>query len=364
MEIEQAPIAKADRALLPKVSSEIVLVNATVARHLLESALFPRQRDPQEENIERLRREYERGWYVHGTPLFFALLPNRDAYLLNGQHSLHALIRADAVMQFTAIYHQVGSLEEAGHLYSRFDLHKRRTWGDAYKAAGMIEQGSLPKQWLEYCGYAVRAIMGRFKGHSSATPNFLNSVEMQLIVVKDYLGPTKAYHGSLAWKNGPRMSPWRRATVMGVALETFKYQPKKAMLFWLNASADDGLKRDDPRKLLHDYLFSTHCLSGQERQEAGCAAMSAWNAHMREESVKYLKTQLPAIEILGTPWKNGYDPLPEALKRVGVSLETGLSTARPIKADLGAKYDEITTGIRIEKSGREVPVTQYVGSGG
>ena len=357
---EQASLPKSSLAKLPKISAEVVLVNKTIANHILGAASFPLQRPLSEVNIERLVNEYKRGWYVHGTPLFFAVLPNGDNFLLNGHHSLTGLARADKVMQFTFIYHPVKNLQEAGHLYSRFDIHKRRNWLDAFRAAGFEEKVSFDKNWLNRTGSAVRSIMARFSGHWRG-PDLMQSVELQLIVLEQYLPYAEKYHEAMAYKSGRKSLPWLRGAVMGVGLELFRFQPKRAYDFFYGSSADDGLTKHDPRKLLNEYLFLATNYKVADRSEAARAVANAWNGFFKNEEMNYITRPMEGLRLLGTKWdgKDGYDPFEEMLNKVA---DNEVMTTPDVGPGTAPKLDKLTTGTLVHKSGEVTPVTQYVGN--
>ncbi len=332
----------------PQLSCEIITVNKTVAKHLLATSTFPLQRPLSDRNIIRLADEMRRGWYIQGTPLFFAVLPNKEQYLLNGHHSLEAVAETGVTMPFTAIYHPVKDMAEAGHLYSRFDIHKRRTWGDAFRAAGFESKVTFDMGWLARFGSAVRAIVASFE-HPRAEDPLLSSREAMLSIAESYLPYGESYVDSMAFKHGRHSNYWRRAHVMAVGLELFKYQPKEAAKFFRGASGDSGLERTDPRKVLLQYLHDNSSYSSTDQKNMSIAVMLCWNAWHGKRDMAMLKVNaVSEFRLAGTPWKKDYDPIP------------ALFTEVTAKSGGKVTYEGFTTGELTTKTGERVPVTQAV----
>lgn len=322
---------------------ETAVVNKEVAKALLESTLFPRQRNLNEQNVERLASEMRRGWYIPGTPLFFAVLPDKNMYLLNGRHSLTAVVQANAVIPFTFIYYNVANEEEAGHIYSRLDLQRVRSWHDAYRAAGFEGLPGFDVNWVNAFGTAIRALLQNFRdgGYQENNKLLLASREVQLRIFADRLPFAKQYVDSLAHKHGKQALPWRRGTLLAVGVELFKYQPAKAYQFFNGASEDNGLLSNDPRKVLLTYLRNITAFSRTQRNLIASAVSLCWNNFYAGGTMRNVyPSSVSSLVIDGTPWNGNYTPFVDL-------IENAERTVGIFAVD----YAEFQTGTMQHKSG-------------
>jgi hypothetical protein len=106
--------------------------------------------------------------------------------------------------------------------------------------------------------------------------------------------------------------------VLGVALETAKYQAPAAAGFWRGLAMDDGLAARDPRKTLLRYLLENRAHGGIENFYQSKACSLAWNAFVRGEDLARLRTKVAGpLVLLGTPWsatRDGQQKFPDWLQ--------------------------------------------------
>jgi hypothetical protein len=74
-----------------KIESKIV--DVAEARELLASSVYARQRKLRAAHVQRLARIMNKGEFRQGTPIDLAVVGKRQ-YLLNGQHTLNAIIHS------------------------------------------------------------------------------------------------------------------------------------------------------------------------------------------------------------------------------------------------------------------------------
>lgn len=334
----------------PQVRSEVSMIGPEVAKHFLQTTQFPRQRTLNEPNIMRLVSEMLRGWFIPGTSLFFAVLPDGTTYQLNGQHSLNAIVRSKTTYPFTLTYVEVADINQAGHMYSRLDLQRTRSWHDAYRAAGFEDKATFDVTWVSTFGTAIRSLLNNFKYDADRAQRvFLSSRELQLQIFEEYLPLAEKYVRAMRYKHGKAALPWKRGVVMAIGLELMQYQPKKAYDFFYGASADDGLAASDPRKVLLTYLRNNGALARHERKLIAAATAMCWNAYFGGQSMKVVyPSSERAIVLDGTPWNGHYEPF----KKLTDSLK--------IMHGEAASYTMMTTGHRLEKTGLSTPITHYV----
>ena len=100
------------------------LVGPDHANQMRSTMYFERQRDMNEANIARLVHEMEMGRFIPGTQVYIAVLPGGKMLLLNGNHTLQAIIRCRLPQLLDLAYKQVPNMDAAGRIYAVFDLHK------------------------------------------------------------------------------------------------------------------------------------------------------------------------------------------------------------------------------------------------
>lgn len=339
-----------DTAEIDGIKVFVAVVNPEFAKHLLRSTEYDRQRHLRATNIERLAGEMRRGWYVKGTPLTFACMPNGDTFLLNGQHSLNAVVNTGIPMSFVFIFHRVSTMEEVAHIYSVLDIHHPRTWGDAMRAAGLAEKHGIPPVWHQPYAGSIRVMMAGFNARSQETRDGLMvSREFQLRQWESWAPMCRLFIDCMGRSEIP-IRPFKRSGVLSVGMVTLRYNQPLAEIFWRGAAADDGLKKGDPRKALVDFLRPIKSHTREQRQMITHACAIAWNHFRVEEQLhKILPSTVAKVAIEGTDWDGGdYDPFSNMVKDMP-------------KKQIAAQYREIETGVLYEASGARTPITQFVG---
>ena len=104
-----------------------------------------------------------------------------------------------------------------------------------------------------------------------------------------------------------------KAPVLSVALVTFRHQEVKAEEFWRQVAMNDGLRSNDPRKILHEFVDLTRTnrgpfIRGNKTVTPAYVARAvavAWNAFFAGNSITRINVVDPEREILikGTPYK-------------------------------------------------------------
>lgn len=286
------------------------------------------------------------GTFVAGTQIFFAVLPNNDMLILNGNHTLEAVAISKNPVPLTLTYHPVRDVDEAGLLYAQFDIHRSRNWNDALKGMGFVE--NMPEVWVQRAGAALGMVMSRFVNPDRA---LIQSRHLRGRLLEKYDTPIRMLMASVTKSDTEAFKFFRRKAIMAVALETTRYQPNTAIDFWTAFIADDGLKLGDPRKTLLNYCRNNTAGNGINDSivQSKCAAL-AWNAFFGGTELKQMRpNQLLAFRLDGTPWtKEDYDPLAE-LSTASSKPSVGVDATIPAS---------FTSGIGTDKMG-EHPIIQF-----
>ena len=74
----------------------------------------------------------------------FACVPNEKDYLINGQHTLKAIIKCDLAHTLNVIKYNVKTFDDVHSLFSHYDIGTNRTFGDSVRAFGVAERTEIP----------------------------------------------------------------------------------------------------------------------------------------------------------------------------------------------------------------------------
>lgn len=283
------------------VTSFIMTMTPDEARIWRDSKHFERQRSISTHNIRRLAHEMRRGRFVAGSQIYVCTFPNGAEVIINGNHTLEAICLCGEPQMLTITRHPVKDINEAGLLYATFDNQKRRTFVDSMRASGLI----VDFKDTRALGSAVYIILSSFlqvrrdrdkQGHSHADV---------LEKINDYVDAAGDFGEIIDVSQRETRKFLMRAPVMGVALETIRYQPSLAHDFWRNAARDDGLREGMPEHALLRY-FRNNATSHNRRLQARASAL-AWNAKFRDKQIHVMRVEGVKFTLLGTPWDKGFE---------------------------------------------------------
>lgn len=292
------------------------MVDAAEAKRLRQTANFELQRPMSESNILRLEAEMKAGRFVRGTPIYFGILPDKSPIALNGNHTLEAVARCNTPIELTFIFQDVANISEAAAIYSRLDLHKRRSWRDMMRAYGKEEMIGESTKWTSALSSSLRFLFEKFR--VARNDNERELAKIQALRSPDVMVQALAEAESAALRylraigdNSADPSLYKRASVMAVGVEIMRYQAAKGHDFFSSLSADDGLRAGDPQRALLRYLRE-HGAAGAVAREAMAKAVAvAWNAFYEGRKLDIVKPgAMRDFRIEGTPWVNPeFDPL-------------------------------------------------------
>ncbi len=328
----------------PNITSKTLTIDPEQGRLYRRTCHYPYQRHISPRNVKRLSGLMQRGVFVQGTPISFCALPDGTSFLVNGNHTLEAIIDCGIPQLLTIMVHEVADMVEVARIYSSFDVHQMRSWQSALHAYGLDQEIPLSC----YVMPAVGLIMQDFK-YSSDNIEANSSREARFTKMREYreaaVGMANAISGA---PNLYRRLCLRRA-VLGVALETFRYQAEKAHGFWHGLSHDDGLSKNDPRKTLLLFLLDNKITGPIENYRQSKAVGLAWNAYYRNDELSQLKPgSISSLVVAGTPWgsKKPVEQEEEAKKPGSVP---------PKASDEKSPFD---TGVKFSSEG-STPVTLF-----
>lgn len=316
-------------------TSGMVFVTPEQAERWISTSNFEHQRRIAPWQVKRLAIEMERGRFIAGTQIHFGVL-NGTLKLLNGQHTLSAIARYGKPVALTVLYTPCTMAEELGELYARHDQHRKRTPHDSFVAMGLSEELNLPDMHIVTLGGAVRWINSAFRRVSVLTDvESATSPELSATAMREYGDAARRYFDAVSIAAAAMQTKFKRVPVVAVGVATFHHAPERAYEFWRNTAMDDQLRRDDPRKALHNFLIGYSSKAGDQLSYIRHVA-SCWNAFMDGRALQFVRPTDAGkigVTIRGTPFRSG---------------ESGAEVVKKVKARTAqASRPEGTAGERL-----------------
>lgn len=287
---------------------EIVWLDHVEARRLRDTANFDLQRPMSPSNVLRLRAEMKAGRFVPGTALYFGVLPDKSMLALNGNHTLEA--RAGYVgdsIPLTFVYKDVHDVTEAAAYYSRLDLQKTRSRRDSLRAFDEEKMLGESTAWTAALASALQFIFQRFRISRSDNENelariqALRSPDVRLHAMHDALSAATRYVEAVHDAVDPKI--WRRAPVMAVGIEAFRYRATDAYKFFSTMSKDDGLRTGEPQKAVLKWLRDHQVSGGFYRELQAQTVRIGWNAFLSGRTLERISPRAnDDFKLDGTPW--------------------------------------------------------------
>jgi hypothetical protein len=289
---------------MAKISHTVQAIDAKQAALWLELK-YKHQRAINPYTLQLLVNAMADGTFSPVNSIMFSVLNGRSS-LINGQHTLTAIVRSGKPQTMPVVFYEVEDGEEEAMLYFRIDRQRRRNFADSIRSTAICDELRItPTQAKETAG-ALRFAKGNFGVKRSY--GMLVSDDEMLQWIKEWAWEIKAIHACIT----PCGSYERRLVlsvpVYSVALITMRYQPDKAREFWRQVAQGDGLERGDPRKTLREWLMS---LKGQTQRFGEIpkytmtrCCIAAWNNWFIGKEMKMMSTRvkLGPVKIAGTSY--------------------------------------------------------------
>lgn len=288
----------------------IVKVGPETAKYWLAAYGYPRQRALSTKSVEELAKAMRSGTFLQNTSITFAVEPN-NAYIIDGQHRLHAIVRSGTTQQLVLLFLRSESEEETAERYGRLDIGRRRTIGDYFTAVDLADQVGLTKTQTKHTGTATTFIANNF--------NRVERDDVKSVARRVRVFAAAARYFFLTIEGGSSWHAVERSATLSVALSTYMwsvhhYDIETINGFWHGAVFDDGVALGDPRKLVYKHLSEVGMPSagGRSRKIMTADRSARFIAHCFNEYVSGRQLyRAPSsldqpIKILGTPY-NGQD---------------------------------------------------------
>ncbi len=284
------------------VVTGLVTITPELAHRIIQTGRFDRQRPVRVKHVDALAMQMRRREWTPGTQIHFARTPDGNIHLVNGQHRMHAVIKADAAIEFQLLVTDIRTDADLIKLYRRHDrLVAPRTVTDALAAEGINKQHDLRVEVANACFQAALLIETGFRSVvQHADPYLKRSDEARLRLCEPWWPIAALFQDAI--EKAPTKMPAvkKRLTasgVMAVGLLTLRDQEERADIFWRGIAEDDGLVASDPRKTYLRFLITD--TSARAAAMAAKAASLAWNAFYRNEPLSLLRIYKTPVELAG-----------------------------------------------------------------
>lgn len=278
--------------------ADVVDMTPEMASDWLEKMRFPGQRRVREAHVTFLAEEMQKGNFRLSS-LDIRTLNGAD-FLVNGQHRLHAVVRADMTVPMVVIRKFVHEFEEVAQDYAAFDRGLIRSHIDGMMAYGLDAETGLTASQIQKVGAAVPIIRAGFQSHHMVRGK---STQDRVEMVREWAPIAMMAFATIGDSNMARIRKIYNAAAFAVALTTFRFQPERAEAFWTRMVMNDGLRQGDPELALIDYIVESRIGAIANTKLARAVAV-CWNAGFEHRVLKLIKVHDPIapIKILGTPF--------------------------------------------------------------
>jgi hypothetical protein len=257
------------------IESQVVEITPEQAQGWLDSHQFEGQRSVTEWRVDLYAKAMQAGKF-EATAIKFHHL-GQVAFLTDGQHRLHAIVRAGVPVKLIVVREWVRTYEDIREAYGHIDMGKARTTADALKATGLATRLGLNERQVNAAGTAMRVLAVSF--NRAAVQGGRDGLTADEIArgIELWRDEIKAYFECIEPAKGTTRKGLHEGTVVAVALITFRYQRELAQDFWFLVAANDQLKRNTGPWWVVDIISQTH--RKRDLRDYARRLSSCWRAH-------------------------------------------------------------------------------------
>lgn len=276
-------------------------ITPELAAWILKDAAFDGQRKSERHHIELLSHLMRQGRWSAGSQLAFCELDGR-LYLTNGKHRMNAVVAAGIEQEFQVLITRCMNMGEVVADYYRHDTASRkRSAMEIIGSTEMARNSGLPAALLSglfNCAITLdNGLEEKFYQHEP----LVRDTDAKIAATSGWITEAREYARLVAPAPFGVRAKLFNGGVLMVALMTIRHQPKVAEQFWGGIALDDGLRRNDPRKVLLLDFASRKLSPGIIRMRCIPAA-TAWNAFYESRALHIIKvSDASVLRIAGTP---------------------------------------------------------------
>jgi hypothetical protein len=274
------------------------IVTPVLAPRWLDESLYDGQRKLTAwhlaEMVEYLNRdEWEMGWIV------FAVLHERW-YLVNGQHTLNAIIQAGKAAECVVTWRFVSEMPEVARVYRSLDVIKTRTIREIVAAGAWDELVAMSRKHCEKIIAAAGLVNRRFQRSKYYAGYWSRSNTHKFQLLTEWADEGRLYFEALSGCSSDAQKDFTRSAVMGIALVTLRECGGAAWDFWYRASHKDGLEANSPEERLGDFLARTPYRVVGNIDEYAARVAAHWNGYADGRRANRFFSHTDKVELHGT----------------------------------------------------------------
>jgi hypothetical protein len=283
----------------PRMNSTLTLVTPEKAQALLATA-YQGQRPLRPHHVRFLRHLMRTGHWRQGAEIHCARIDS-ERFLINGQHTLTALVQEHLAAWLTLVEIDVPTLAAIGRLYESFDRNLTRSLDDIYQSDPAMRQYAWTGKQLKAMSGAV-AVLATGYAKDALFADILLTLRDPFVraeLIRDWSGEATEAFGAM---QGQLRRQLLRSGVLSVLLATYRYAGPQAAQFWPAVCHDSGLTEGMPARALVHFLLTTPSRMMGAPEYARHVA-SAWNAFYEQHALRTIVPRAGAnpIRIAGTP---------------------------------------------------------------
>lgn len=292
------------------ITTNLIEITPDVAiEYLSEKYQYEFNRNVKGFHVDFLSEAMTKGRFDPTSQIAFACVPNEKDYIINGQHTLNAIIKSGLSQTLNVMRYTVPSYNEVHSLFSHYDIGSLRTFADSVRAFGVANSTGLTHTQIKQIAAALRYMKGGFPRGSSMLKF---SSEDMIKLIHDWNEESLLVFNSLAVGEKRTNRRLKTSAVLSVLLVIMKYNPTKGVEFISKVASDDGVKVGDPRKALNRYLRDTSKntdTTGKKlavKGQLARACAKSWNKFINGVNAKNINVRKEEITkpivIKGTPY--------------------------------------------------------------
>lgn len=300
---------------MTNIQSTIQTVTPAIAQQMLETMQYERQRDVNQLRVDSYAEAMRDGRFVPYTQIRVAHMPS-GPILLDGQHRLWAVILSGTTQLFDVLETNEADNESVAWTYGNLDIGQHRNAYALTRALDLpndvgLTQTQVSKMWRCMTFLMAGAEMGRATTLRRQIPNSKLMVDLVRLYAP-YVKPFFNLSHPSSIKDGLLRSP-----TLTLIMLTYRYALRKNDLstanFWETVITDDGLGKDDARKLANRHLTTirlsdnhNHKFNGSQRASANYSfryLAGCYNAYFQDRTLSrvVIRDERAPAAIVGVP---------------------------------------------------------------
>jgi len=281
------------------MNSALTLITPEKAQALLATA-YQGQRPLRPHHVRFLRHLMRTGHWRQGAEIHCARI-GTERFLINGQHTLTALVQERLSTWLTLVEIDVPTLAAIGRLYESFDRNLTRSLDDIYQSDPEMRRYAWTGKQLKAMSGAV-AVLATGYAKDALFADILLTLRDPFVraeLIRDWSSEATQAFGAM---QGQLRRQLLRSGVLSVLLATYRYAQPQAAQFWPAVCHDSGLTEGMPARALVHFLLTTPSRVLGAPEYARHVA-SAWNAFYEQHALRTIVPRAGAnpIRIAGTP---------------------------------------------------------------